>query len=156
MITLNVALFKSRLLVFGRTPWTEICFIASHVHIQKQSASDSSSRSELIRTHDPSVGKADITLLWPCESPVSTHVRHSVRTISYVPLELSYSLSRMCNRSRPFLLLCDTIQYFNNVSHAGYCNRKQETRAGKQEVMLHCMFVILASSSHLHTVERSC
>lgn len=128
----------------------------SHVHIEKQSVSGFSPSSELIRTQDTSVGKVDITLLWPCGSPVSTHVRHSVRTIFYVPLKLSYSLLRMCNRSRPFLLLCDTIQYFNHVSHAGYCNRKQETRAGKQEVMLHCMFVILASSSHLHTVERSC
>jgi len=35
MITLNVALTKSLLLVFGRIPWTEIWSIASHVHTQK-------------------------------------------------------------------------------------------------------------------------
>lgn len=111
-----------------------------------------------IRTHDLSIGKVDITFSCPRESPDSVYVRHSVISIFYIATwaVLSYSLPRMCNRSRPFRLLCDTIQYFNNVSQARYCNRKQETGAGKQEVMLHCMFVIPASSSHLHTVKRSC
>lgn len=108
-----------------------------------------------IRTHYPSVGNlashssghVRVTLVYMCVNQSE---------LSFIlPLELSRSLPRMCNRSRPFRLLCDTIQYFNNVSQVGYCNRKQETRAGKQEVMLHCMFVIPASSSHLHTVERS-
>jgi hypothetical protein len=140
---------------FERTPWTEIWSIARHVHTQKyirlfsklwDESEPTIPVSEKLTWHN--CGHVRVPLVYVCiiQSELSF----------ILPLELSYSLPRMCNRSRPFRLLCDTIQYFNNVSQAGYCNRKQETRAGKQEVMLHCMFVIPTSSSHLHTVERSC